>query len=76
MRHGPRQIIHPPRCRCGSCQARRSWGDRLAATGNGIAYIVFGLIGQVLLYFLITWGYHEWWVSTHCALVLGTQVCR
>lgn len=21
-------------------------------------------------------GYHEWWVSTHCTMVLGTQVCQ
>jgi hypothetical protein len=37
---------------------------------------VFGLIVLVPLYFLGTWAYHAWWVSTHCTLVLGTQVCR
>lgn len=73
---GPRQIIHPPRCRCGSCQPRRSFGDRLAATGNGLAYVVFAVIGLALLLWLGSWAYHSWWVSTHCTMILGTQVCR
>lgn len=48
----------------------------MGAIGNGIAYAVFGLIVLALLLWLGSWAYHAWWVSTHCTLVLGTQVCH
>ena len=51
-------------------------GDLLGAIGNGIAYAVFGLIVLAVLLWLGSWAYHSWWVSTHCTLILGTQVCR
>lgn len=25
---------------------------------------------------LCQWVYTEWWVSQHCTMILGTQVCR
>ncbi len=51
-------------------------GDLLGAIGNGIAYAVFGRSVLALLPWLGTWAYHEWWISTHCTLILGTQVCQ
>jgi len=54
----------------------RRLADLAQAAGNGLAYLVFAAIALVILYFLVTWGYHEWWVSQHCTTVLGTQVCR
>jgi hypothetical protein len=46
------------------------------AAGNGIAYVVFGIIGLIVLMFLIRWAYTEYWISQHCTMVLGTRVCR
>jgi hypothetical protein len=70
---------HGRRCGCPACLERypehRAW-SALFGAGNAVAYLVFGLIGLVVLYLLITWGYHEWWISQHCTMVLGTQVCR
>lgn len=66
-----RRVIRPY-----SYEPRFRPGDLLGAIGNGIAYVVFGLTVLVPLYFLGTWAYHSWWVSTHCTLILGTQVCR
>lgn len=37
-----------------------------------VGIVVAALICAVLL----KWGYHEWWVSTHCTMVLGTRVCQ
>jgi hypothetical protein len=34
--------------------------DAAQAIGNGIAYAVFAVIGLILLYFLIRWGYTEY----------------
>jgi uncharacterized membrane protein YdbT with pleckstrin-like domain len=50
--------------------------DAAQATGNGIAYAVFAVIGLILLYFLIRWGYTEYRISQHCTMVLGTRVCK
>jgi hypothetical protein len=52
------------------------WKAALSGAGNAVAYVVFGVIGLALLLWLGTWAYHAWWISTHCTLVLGTQVCR
>ena len=54
----------------------RRAADRLLAAGNGAAYMVFVLIGLVVLAFLVRWALAEYWIDTHCTLVLGTRVCR
>ena len=50
--------------------------DIILSLGNGLAYVIFGIIVLIILYFVITWGYHEWWVSMHCTMIMGTQVCK
>jgi hypothetical protein len=44
--------------------------------GNGIAYVVFGLIALLVIVFLIRWAYADYWTATHCTMVLGTRVCQ
>lgn len=46
------------------------------AVGNGIAYVIFGLIGLTVLLFIIRWAYTEYWITTHCTMVMGTRVCH
>lgn len=50
--------------------------DALQAAGNGLAYLVFGLIGLALLAFLARWAWASYYTATHCTMVLGTRVCR
>jgi hypothetical protein len=50
--------------------------DTAGAIGNGIAYVMFGLITLVVLLFIIRWAYAEYWITTHCTVVAGTRVCQ
>ncbi len=50
--------------------------DMAGAVGNGVAYVVFSVLGLAVLLFFIRWAYTEYWITTHCTMVLGTRVCR
>lgn len=79
----PTLYWHEKGCQCPGCQQerlQRYYGrgirDRVQAMGNGIAYVVFGIIALIVALFLIRWAYTEYWITTHCTTVLGTRVCQ
>jgi hypothetical protein len=38
---------------------------------------VLGIIGLVLIaWFIFRWAYTEYYITTHCTMVLGTRVCQ
>ena len=48
----------------------------LSGTANGIAYVVFALIGLAILAFFARWAIDAYWMQTHCTQVIGTTVCK
>lgn len=62
---------------------KRHWGDVLLAAwdvllvGLGTLLKVAGIVvAAIVVLFLLRWGYTEYYISTHCTLVLGTRVCQ
>lgn len=55
---------------------RETIADVANHIGNGIAYVVFGLIALVIVAFLVRWAMADYYVATHCTLVAGTRVCQ
>lgn len=56
-------------------------GVIVAAQGSGTflnslgrLLTVLGIVG--VGYFVVRWAYTEYWITTHCTMVLGTRVCR
>lgn len=50
--------------------------DIMLSFGNLVAYIVFIVLGVIVVLFLADWIYTQWYVTTHCTMVLGTRVCK
>ena len=51
-------------------------GDITGAFANGIAYVMFGIIAVIALVFIVRWAITEYYITTHCTMVLGTRVCQ
>jgi hypothetical protein len=34
------------------------------------------ILGLGAAYFVIRWALAEYWITTHCTMVLGTRVCQ
>ena len=47
------------------------WGV-VKFTGKFVAVVII----LMLILMFAQWAYHAWWVSQHCTMILGTQVCQ
>jgi len=50
--------------------------DRGHDSEGEVMKVVWTLVGIVVLVMLAYFGYHAWYVDTHCTEILGTQVCQ
>lgn len=37
---------------------------------------VYLILGAIAAVFIIRWAYTEYWITTHCTMILGTRVCK
>ena len=63
---------HPKACQCERCQQERMQRRQGKPAVNGLLWFS----GTVVFLFVAWFMLHTWYVDTHCAMVLGTQVCQ
>jgi len=60
----------------------RAWGrdgyvlEGLADAGRGFAKLLVVVAVVAIVAFAARWAFTEYWITTHCTMVLGTRVCQ
>jgi hypothetical protein len=66
---------HGQSCGCHHCRAR--FGPLPADSPlEPLLIIVAAIVLVVVLLFVARWAYTEYYITTHCTMVLGTRVCQ
>jgi hypothetical protein len=47
--------------------------DAVASRSYGVLRVI---VVAVVGYFVARWAFTEYWITTHCTMVLGTRVCQ
>jgi hypothetical protein len=50
--------------------------EGLSDAGHGIGKVIIWLMIIVVAAFIARWAFTEYWIATHCTMVLGTRVCQ
>jgi hypothetical protein len=66
-------LWHGGNCQCAKCERWRVWSGRAIAAGNGLALISFAVIRLIIILFTLRWAAAEYYITTHCIMVLGHQ---
>jgi len=41
-----------------------------------LSAVAAGAAGAIVLFYVLKWALTEYWITTHCTMVLGTRVCK
>jgi hypothetical protein len=69
-------LRHGGNCQCAKRERWRVWSGRANAAGNGQAFISLAVIGLIIILFILRWAAAEYYITTHCTMVLCAIVCH